>query len=1713
MSIDREHDPELKDRVGRLLEFLRELVRARTKPVRNLSVHEHVFWLDAAESAALVNSDAAHGEVALRAPRTSVDPPPGVPAALREWVDAKNVTSSAAAGPSLRPSGPVKGWTQRVDRDDPAAAAVRAELERYRRSWDEWALLDRVRRPRHDAYQALQRCLNELSSRPESVELVVAAGLLNLAGSEPVRTHLVTQQAVVEKDPQTGDLLCRLVPDSRPRLEDTQLLTGLEVFDATGSRVLQESLATQCTSPLSEGLPAVLKEWAGRAVSIDLDVRAERSQAISAPGRLSASPALVLRRRGSFALVEYYEQMIAAASMEGAAVPLGIAQLVEAIEPADRLAWLERTGATAAIDLADDPLFPLPANGEQREILERLGRDSGVVVEGPPGTGKTHTIANLVSALLARGQRVLVTSEKSQALRVLREKLPPEMQELCVSITDVARGGSDELNKSVATLASRKSTFQEKTERARINDLEQKRRRALGTRAGLLEDIRALRESETYQHPEVAPGFGGTAATIVRALNDGRDEHDWLPAPVRTPAPPLDPQGLQRLRELLGSVEPSWPTRRLQSLPDLLDVLPTHRELLRWCDHVQSDPDVDSVAASPLLQTLAAADGNTLLEVTALCRELEGASNAVLDAPPWVVQAADSILRGDDEHLWNRASSLPDLVERATRADQEVGAASVESAAPIRAARVAYDALAAHLHEGGTWKRVLKSDQQKAVEALGELATVDGQPATTAELATTVTHHLAALDAVSAAASTLEPLAIPVPAQGSRPVQVNGLVQVEQRVRRAHEVLQARDALRSALAALTPSPPRMRTVTDAVALCSSAGDLAARHSAQLARAQLEATATRVEAATVRGASPESIALATAVRAADPTGVEDARRSLEAARREQQLQEELDTLDEQLGAGSPGLVGLLRTTASDESWPARIDSIAAAWSWRCAMSWMEHQATPGRELDLETRLATVDSDIAQLTTSVASARAWRDCLQRMTASQVQALQAYRDNTTNVGMGTGKYAERFRSAARDAMREAQGAVPAWVMPLQQVLASIPPQPGAFDVVIVDEASQADISSLFLLWLAPRVIVVGDDKQCTPSEVSAGALDDVFTRLETYLPDMPEYLRSTLTPRSSVFSMLRTRFGQVVRLREHFRCMPEIITWSSQQFYRDAPLVPVRQHGADRLPPLRTTCVPDAYVEGANARLANRVEAAAIVDTIEECLLDEAYDGKTFGVVVLQGQSQVDVIRNALLQRIGQDEWDSRRLRVGTPPDFQGDERHVILLSMVVAPEQRFASLTKNEYQRRFNVAASRAQDQLWLFHSVTVDRLANSDLRRSLLTYMSSASAAPATPMPPDITRDRRQTPFESLFEQRVFLDIAARGYHVNPQVEVNNRRLDLVVTGAGAKLAVECDGDAWHSSSEQLQNDLDRELELKRCGWEFWRVRESEYYLDPERALSTLWTSLDDRGISPLSLTTMTSTGSAVPWIPAVLPDDESLAEDLLPDALTDVVASTVAAETELFPLPDPPPLLFTSPTDMTPAALLESSPKALPDEQELAAPIDELPAASVPESVATPSRPERSVRQERVLSAAVARPVTTVWVRENLHLDPIPARELLNGLVAQGALERHGQTKGTYYVLPGSTDAFRQRVAAPARPAPIRPAPRPLAQLPAADLETAVEVARAASWSMELDIALVRRLTGLSLGPAEGILRQLVDAGEVEAISTPAGAVRYRRPR
>ncbi|ADG77935.1 AAA domain-containing protein [Tsukamurella paurometabola] len=1300
-------------------------------------------------------------------------------------------------------------------------------------------------------HSRLLRVFDELTDHPESVELVLASGLLTARdGDTRIRAHLLTQPVLLERDRRGRKLSVVLPRDSVPRVEDSLLLAGLPSFDLSGSAELQDELRESVRTVLDPACEEFTEKWLG-AASRD------------GGAHIDFAPALVLRTRGSAPLLGFYDAMKADVSDPGRTVPVGLAQLVEAVDADERLAMLDEIGAISPAELLDEAYYVLPSNVEQRDILAHMGGDTGVVVEGPPGTGKTHTIANLLAALLAKGQRVLVVSEKAQALAVLEDKLPPELRQLVVSVTDVTKDGSASLAASVTEIATRKSTYSEALADAELRDLRAKRDRAIDRREDLLREVWSLRTAETEDSDFLSTTYAGKPADVVAQVRRDADEYSWLPGPIDGTVPPLDTREFGRLVDLLRRNDDLFSRRLAHSLPDLSAEVPDVDDLEQLTATLADSPLAESVdGEGALAHVLGGVDADQLSVIKARADIITELIDRVRRFPPSAQLLAEDMLIGTRAHLASRLVGLEDQIAIARAADVELDGAAVElSDTPDANDRAAIERYARFLADGNEPRKRFRKPEQKAFEQTGLGIVVDGDEGADRDFLLAAERHLVVEDAIGRVATVLAALGLEAPVadptgNGSARGRSERLSQAADQLLRARTVVRLvgeRDRMVQAMQRLSENSPRPKDLDEVESVAEQVVAISAAAGAREAYSRLDTVRLRVQEIVERGPSPEGDALVAALRQYRYGPIRDARRAWDAARTERDDRGALDLLALRLRTKAPALFDLMARTADDPVWDTRVPEMTKAWSWRRAVMWAAARVHPADDAQLEADLQAAEQDVAHYTTRIATASAWRQCLRRMTFEEIQALHAYRDHVASIGRGSGRHAERFRVAAREAMRQAQSAVPAWIMPISQVVASISPEPNAFDVVIVDEASQADITSSFLLWLAPRVIVVGDENQCAPSAFTGISLDDVFARLDAQLPDIPPYLRDSLTPRSSLFTLLRTRFGHTVRLREHFRCMPEIIDFSSLQFYSDAPLIPVRHYGADRPVPLRVTHVDDAEVVGEGARISNPREAQAIVDQLVACFADPAYTGRTFGVIALQGQGQVDELYRRLRAAIDPDEWDARRLRVGTPPDFQGDERDVVMLSMVVAPDYRFRALTGRDFQRRFNVAASRARDQLWLFTSVGEDDLKPNDLRASLLRYVTRADVEVAQPMPADVPTDRRVEPFDNLFEQQVFVRLRDMGYHVNPKVTVNNRVIDLVVTGENGRLAVECDGADFASTPEQARSDIERERELRRCGWEFVRVRESVFLTDPDAAMAVVLQALDRRGVQPLTL--------------------------------------------------------------------------------------------------------------------------------------------------------------------------------------------------------------------------------------------------------------------
>ena len=454
----------------------------------------------------------------------------------------------------------------------------------------------------------------------------------------------------------------------------------------------------------------------------------------------------------------------------------------------------------------------------------------------------------------------------------------------------------------------------------------------------------------------------------------------------------------------------------------------------------------------------------------------------------------------------------------------------------------------------------------------------------------------------------------------------------------------------------------------------------------------------------------------------------------------------------------------------------------------------------------------------------------------------ALQGWVIAVRKIGKGTGKNAPVYRARAREQMAKCQTAVPAWIMPINKALETLNPRKNQFDIVIIDEASQADISSLAILYMCKKLIIVGDDKQVSPMAVGVN-VDQVKNLQQMYLDGkIPNSF--VFDPKTSIYDVAKTVF-QPLMLREHFRCVPEIIGFSNWLSY-DFKIKPLRDDSNSVLLP---AVVNYRVKNGHRTGKSNRNEAKAVVALMQACIEQPEYKGKAFGVISLLGDEQVKLLQAEIDRNIDAKICVERRILCGNSSNFQGDERDVIFLSVVdcangEGPVSKQGSGIEDATKKRYNVAASRAKDQLWVVDSLDPDTdLKPGDIRKSLIQYSIDPSFV-------NSQMEQIEQLAESPFEESVAKDLVARGYHLVQQWKVGTYRLDLVAVCGKKTVAIECDGERWHSGEAKIREDMERQTILERLGWRFIRIRGSEFYRDPEQTMQRVVEELTAFEIKP-----------------------------------------------------------------------------------------------------------------------------------------------------------------------------------------------------------------------------------------------------------------------
>ncbi|MDA8456438.1 AAA domain-containing protein [Acidovorax sp. GBBC 3334] len=1369
------------------------------------------------------------------------------------------------------------GLERAAQADSVRRAKVDEALRQLRPLWLAWAEGEKPRRRSIELYGDLfmlkGRLEAEETAKPS--ELVWGIGVSawkfdrqqtenEAAKSDTIdyQYPLLTQAVEIELDPQTHCIAVRprAVP---PRLEfdafgACQVMGAAEVEKQ--AKLLLTKEAEHPVTPFDvSSFEPILKLVAGslcRTGRYEPDV-----QSIPSPGPdllVTSGWVLLIRERSSNFLVEDIRRL-KTRILAGDPIPAGPIALVT--PPSDEVIRYESIsfrGMCGGSRKKGEPrelYFPLPYNQEQETIVEMLERAPGVAVQGPPGTGKTHTIANIICHYLATGRKVLVTSKGEHALEVLQSKIPEEVRPLSVALLSGDKEGMRQFQASIEAIIHNLSQLNPRITEEEIERCRQQIDAAHSELSGIDRRVNEIAEQQ-LANVEI-DGVAMRAQKMAELVISGQELHGWfddsltLGAEHAPPLTAVNAQALRDARRRLGS-DLHYVAARLPSSQTLLPtetIERLHNALvaMREIDAAQGCGDLWALRA---ITPEVLEDARRLLAsveaVTAIVRELEELNSS------WVFELRSRCRRPEYASECDALKALFGEIEELVKARAAFLQRPVQLPAKALDNPKVHEAVEKAKDTGKPFS--LFAFGMGDVKPLVAAVRISGQPPASQDDWLHVHRYLGLHARVLSFSVRWNQFAdlLSMPTVQGTVEALRSIELVALAAMKSYTLATVHDVQLPLMAGRVFSEPPTRELQGTSAELSIVRKHLRQH---LTRAELAAAATQLatlqeKLAGTSGPVAELLHTFTATDLGNPEvkaerAVARYAELVGELKRIESLASHIATVNELCRqvefAGGQKLAARLRTQALAASGEDNVLPVAwrEAWNWARVKSHLDTIDAREELLALSSRRRDLERLLAQQYERLVARSAWLGAKSQASAKVLSALESYRTAIRKIGQGTGPNATRYRRDAQKAMQDAQGAIPCWIMSHSKVSESMPGQLGAFDLVIVDEASQSNLWALPAILRGKKILVVGDDKQVSPEGGFISAAKILSLR-ERFLSD--QAYAADLTPEKSLYDIASTVFAaQKVMLAEHFRCVHPIIAYSNRTFYKNQ-IKPLRvPKASERIdPPLI-----DVYVTTGerSKKDANRQEAEFIAAEIESILRNPKLRHRTLGVVSLLGLDQAQAIDTLVRSRCDAAELLHRRFECGDARIFQGSERDIMFLSMV-ADSRSHHALSGNMFEQRFNVAASRARDRMYLVRSVKFDELSAVDIRRTLLQHFSK-------PMDSNDEQKSLIELCESGFERDVYTSLFDRGYRVTPQVKAGAFRIDMVVEGGDdVRLAIECDGDEFHGP-DRWQADMQRQRILERAGWVFWRCFASTWSLRKSDVLKELVDRMRNMGIEPL----------------------------------------------------------------------------------------------------------------------------------------------------------------------------------------------------------------------------------------------------------------------
>jgi very-short-patch-repair endonuclease/DNA polymerase III delta prime subunit len=432
-------------------------------------------------------------------------------------------------------------------------------------------------------------------------------------------------------------------------------------------------------------------------------------------------------------------------------------------------------------------------------------------------------------------------------------------------------------------------------------------------------------------------------------------------------------------------------------------------------------------------------------------------------------------------------------------------------------------------------------------------------------------------------------------------------------------------------------------------------------------------------------------------------------------------------------------------------------------------------------------------------------------------------------------------RLLSAAADVVQRIK---PCFMMSPLSVAQYLDPDSITFDLVVFDEASQIPpADAVGALIRGRQCVVVGDSRQLPPTNFFGAHVE-----AEDFEDD--EDLEA-VTDLESILDEMATVGVPRVRLKWHYRSEhPSLIRFSNEEFYSDQPLLvfPSSMRDRDTLG-LQFELVDGGVYEG---RGRNSIEARRVADAVIEHAKTEGAE-LTLGVGTF-GVAQQQLILDEL-DRMRREhpevEWffsrgGEQKFFVKNLENIQGDDRDVILLSVTYGPDasgvirRNFGPINKEGGWRRLNVLTTRAKRRLRIFSSMRGEQIhvqnisRGAMLLRRYLKYAETGEYEGTTIGPGEP---------ESPFERAVIQALHGKGYQTVSQVGEAGYRIDIGVLDREMPgrfvCGIECDGASYHSAATVRDRDRLRQQVLEDRGWVIHRVWSTDWFQDRKSQMERL----------------------------------------------------------------------------------------------------------------------------------------------------------------------------------------------------------------------------------------------------------------------------------